>query len=89
MELISWIATFFILLSFFFEGKKLRIINGFGAVLWTVWGIRMGEGAVVFLNVMIVGIHAYKLSIEGGGGNSFSTEIKKRLKKFLKIRHEA
>jgi hypothetical protein len=82
MELISWIATLIILLSFFFEGKKLRLINGLGAVLWTLWGIGVGEAAVVFLNVMIVGIHAYKLSIEGGE-NSFSTEIKKRLGKIF------
>lgn len=67
MELISWIATSVILLSFLFEGKKLRLINGFGAVLWTIWGLGVGEWAVVFLNVMIVGIHAYKLSIERRG----------------------
>lgn len=82
MELISWIATGFILLSFFFEGRWLRIINGIGAVLWTIWGLGVGEAAVVFLNVMIVGIHAYKLSIERRGKSVFD------LKKFFKERHE-
>jgi len=64
MELISWIATSFVLLSFLFDGWKLRLINGIGALVWTIWGIGVGEAAVVFLNVMILGIHAYKLSIE-------------------------
>ena len=81
MELISWIATGVVLLSFFFEGKKLRLINGLGAVLWTIWGLGMGEAAVIFLNVMVVGIHAYKLSIEGRGKSFFD------FKKFFKGRH--
>ena len=89
MELISWIATFFVLISFLFDGRTLRILNGIGAGLWLIWGISMGEGSIIFLNGVIIGIQAYKLSIERGE-NLFSTELKKRLGKiFLKDRHGA
>lgn len=84
MELISWIATCVVLLSFFFEGGKLRLINGLGAILWIIWGIGKGESAVVFLNIMIVGIHAYKLSIEKKSKPFFDS--RRRLKNF-KNRH--
>lgn len=82
MELISWIATGLVLLSFLFDGWKLRVINGGGAGLWLLWGIGMGEGAIIFLNGAIILIHLYKLSIERGR-NSFTTELKKRLGKIF------
>jgi hypothetical protein len=80
MELISWIATGVVLLSFFFEGNKLRLINSLGAILWIIWGVAKEEGAVVFLNIMIVGIHAYKLSIEKKSKTLFRQQ--KTTKKF-------
>ena len=61
MDILSWTATFFVLVSFLFDGKTLRWVNGFGAVIWTLWGIMVREGAVIFLNVAIIGIHAWKL----------------------------
>lgn len=89
MELISWVATTLVLVSFFFDDWKLRVLNGLGAGLWLVWGIHMEEGAVIVLNFAVLCVHAYKLSIERGE-NSFATEIKKRLGKiFLKDRHGA
>ena len=63
-SILSWSATLVVLVSFLFEAQKLRWINSIGALLWLLWGISMGEGAVVFLNAVIIGIHAYKLSIE-------------------------
>jgi len=89
MDILSWTATFFVLVSFLFDGKTLRWINSVGAGLWLIWGIWLGEGAIIFLNGVIIGIHAYKLSIERGE-NLFATELKKRLGKFfLKDRHGA
>jgi hypothetical protein len=61
LTVISWIATLTIIISFFFDGNKLRYINGIGALIWTIWGIGMKEWAVVFLNVCIIFIHIYKL----------------------------
>lgn len=84
MELISWIATGVVLLSFLFEGFKLRLINGMGALMWIIWGIGTHQPAVIFLNVMIVSIHIYKLSIEKKSKSFYSVS---RLKKFLKNRH--
>ena len=81
--IISWSATLIVLLSFLFDGKKLRWVNTIGAGLWCLWGVIVGEAAVIFLNVCIVGIHAYKLSIEGGE-KSFLFD----LKKFFKERHD-
>jgi len=59
--ILSWSASFFVLISFLFDGKKLRLLNGIGAVLWTLWGIMMMESAVIFLNICIIGIQLYKL----------------------------
>ena len=65
MELLGWVATVFVLVSFLFEGISMRIINGFGALLWMGWAIGMNQGSVVFLNAVIVLIHVFKiLSIE-------------------------
>ena len=87
MELISWVATFFVLISFLFDGKKLRVLNSVGAGLWLLWGIDAGENSIIFLNGVILGIQAYKLSIEKKI-KSFTTELKKTTwKNFLKDRH--
>ena len=59
--ILSWSATFFVLISFLFDGKKLRWVNMGGALLWSLWGIMVGEGAVIFLNLCIIVIHAWKL----------------------------
>lgn len=82
MELISWLATLVVLISFTLDGKKLRWVNFIGAGLWLIWGIGVEELAVVVLNCVIMAIHLYKLSIEKRK-NLFATEIKKRLGKIF------
>jgi hypothetical protein len=67
MELLGWIATLVVLVSFLFDGVSMRIINGVGALLWMGWGIGMEQGSVIVLNTVIVLIHIGKLlSIERG-----------------------
>lgn len=89
MELISWIATSFVLISFLFEGRTLRILNGIGAGLWLWWGLDAGENSIIFLNGVVVAIQVYKLSIEKKI-KSFTTELKKTTwKNFFKNRHGA
>lgn len=73
-EIIGWIASVFILYSFLWDGWKLRIYNGIGALLWLGYGIAMSSGSIIFLNGAILLIHLRKLSIEKRGKN-------KRLKK--------
>jgi hypothetical protein len=63
MELLGWIATAVVLVSFLFDGVSMRIINGVGALLWMGWGIGMEQGSVIFLNAVIVLIHVGKLTI--------------------------
>lgn len=60
-EIIGWIATIIILVSFLYSGVKLRIINFFGALTWVFWGAMMGTWNVIILNVLIMIIHSYKL----------------------------
>jgi hypothetical protein len=60
-EIIGWIATVIILVSFLYSGVKLRIINFFGALTWVFWGMMMGTWNVIILNVLIMVIHSYKL----------------------------
>ena len=65
MELIGWIATLLILLSFVFTNQRwLRIINMVGAIFWVVWGFGTSSENVWVLNICIIGIHLYKLSID-------------------------
>ena len=60
-EVIGWIATLIILVSFLYSGVKLRIINFFGALTWVFWGMMMETWNVIILNVLIMIIHSYKL----------------------------
>lgn len=57
LTVLSWVATVIILISFLFDGMKLRLINGIGALVWTFWGLGVEEYSVVFLNACIIGIH--------------------------------
>ena len=67
MELLGWVATTVVLVSFLFDGIWMRMINGLGAFLWMLWAIGMEQSSVVFLNAVIVLIHVGKvLSIERG-----------------------
>jgi len=74
IELIGWIASGFILYSFLWDGWKLRMYNGIGALLWLGYGIVEESGSIIFLNGAILLIHLRKLSIEKRRKN-------KRLKK--------
>lgn len=75
MELLGWIATAVVLVSFLFDGVSMRIINGVGALLWMGWGIGMEQSSVIFLNAVIVLIHVGKL---------LSIERRKQIKKTTK-----
>lgn len=61
VEIIGWVATLFILLSFLYDGNKLRYINIVGASLWFVYGLIELSYSIMFLNLCVVLIHIYKL----------------------------
>lgn len=61
VEYIGFLATAFILLSFILDGIQLRIINSIGAGLWLLYGIMIDGYSIIFLNVCVILIHAYKL----------------------------
>ena len=61
VEIIGWVATLFILLSFLYDGNKLRYINIIGASLWFVYGLIELSYSIMFLNLCVVLIHIYKL----------------------------
>ena len=64
VELIGYLGSLFVLISFIHEGKRLRVWNTLGAGLWLVYGIIVGSGSIQVLNACIVIIHLRKLSIE-------------------------
>jgi hypothetical protein len=61
IELLGYLATGVVLLSFLVEGDKMRFINSIGAMLWMVWGFLLSQPPVWILNGIIVLIHIYKL----------------------------
>lgn len=61
IEIIGWIATILILISFMFEGIKLRVINTIGAVVWLYYGYEMGSSSIMFLNGTLIGIQSIKI----------------------------
>ena len=86
IEIIGYIGSAFVLLSFLWEGWRLRLLNSIGAGLWLYYGIWEESGSMIFLNGSILCIHLYKiLSIKGGGKfptkKSFLNDLKKIFKK--------
>ena len=61
IEIVGWIATILILISFMFEGMKLRVINSIGAVIWLYYGYEVGSGSIMFLNGTLIGIQSLKI----------------------------
>ena len=61
IEIIGWVATILILISFMFEGMKLRVINTIGAVVWLYYGYEMGSSSIMFLNGTLIGIQSFKI----------------------------
>ena len=64
LDLVGWAATIFIIISFLINKMLwLRIINMIGAALWLTYGIIDTSYSIIFLNVIIVSIQFYKISV--------------------------
>lgn len=61
LDILGYTATLVVLLSFLYDGRKMRFINSIGALLWFIWGGLMNQPPVMILNGIIVLIHIYKL----------------------------
>ena len=64
LDIVGWAATIFIIISFLINNMLwLRIINMIGAALWLTYGIIDTSYSIIFLNVIIVSIQFYKISV--------------------------
>ena len=64
LDIVGWAATIFIIISFLINNMLwLRIINMVGAALWLTYGIIDTSYSIIFLNVIIVSIQFYKISV--------------------------
>lgn len=60
MEIIGWIATVFIIISFLQKDIiKLRLFSLVGAILWTLYGLIGQSWSIVFLNIVITIIQVF------------------------------
>jgi hypothetical protein len=65
IEVIGYIATFFVLISFLSkELKKLRILNSVGGTLFVIYGVLFNSWPVIITNALIVVINIYHLTNE-------------------------
>ena len=64
LDIIGWAAAIFVIISFLINNMLwLRIINMVGASLWLTYGIIDTSYSIIFLNVIIVSIQFYKISL--------------------------
>jgi hypothetical protein len=64
LDIVGWAATIFIIISFLINNMLwLRLINMVGASLWLTYGIIDTSYSIIFLNVIIVSIQFFKISL--------------------------
>lgn len=62
-EILGTIASILVLISFLMKSeKKIRTVNIFGALLFTVYGLGIGAFSVWFLNGTLCFVHVYHLA---------------------------
>ncbi|AZQ44815.1 YgjV family protein [Nonlabens ponticola] len=64
-EIIGYLASLFVLLSFFNKDlRKLRIVNSVGCALFVAYGIMLPSIPVIITNVAILMVNGYYLFIK-------------------------
>ena len=54
-ELVGWLATAFIIGSFFFKDPlKLRIAQMIGALVWICYGVLISSNPVIIANALVI-----------------------------------
>tara|TARA_B110000902_G_scaffold30049_1_gene32388 strand:- start:515 stop:760 length:246 start_codon:yes stop_codon:yes gene_type:complete len=62
LEIISWIATCFIIVSFLIDDIIwLRAVSMLGAMLWFIYAVFTNQPSLYFLNGVIIVIHIWKI----------------------------
>jgi hypothetical protein len=62
MEIVGWLATVVIIISFMFKDiVKLRLFSLIGAFLWVIYGVMDNAHSIIILNVVIAIIQVYWL----------------------------
>ena len=61
LDILGYTATIVVLISFLYEGRRMRFLNSIGALMWMVWGFLLSQPPVWVLNGIIVLIHIFKL----------------------------
>ena len=60
IELVGWIGSMLVIISFLFDGLKMRIINGLGCLSWMCYAIIQGSMSLLFVNAAIICVHIFK-----------------------------
>lgn len=61
-EVIGYLASFFVLLSFFNKDlRKLRLVNSLGCLLFVVYGVLLNSIPIIITNVAILLVNGYYL----------------------------
>ena len=64
-EIVGYLASFFVLLSFFNKDmRKLRIVNSVGCALFVTYGVLLGSIPIIITNVAILMVNGYYLFIK-------------------------
>ncbi|TVZ52133.1 YgjV family protein [Dokdonia sp. Hel_I_53] len=64
-EIIGYLASLFVLLSFFNKDlRKLRIVNSVGCALFVAYGVLLGSIPIIITNVAILLVNGYYLFIK-------------------------
>lgn len=60
IEILGWVATSAVLLSFFFKDMlKLRIANSTGAILWLIYALLKCDYPLIAVNTAVLFVHGY------------------------------
>lgn len=64
-EIIGYLASLFVLLSFFMKDiRKLRIINSVGCTFFVIYGVLLPSIPVIITNVAILFVNGYYLFLK-------------------------
>ena len=58
-ELLGTAGSLLVMLSYFFNGMRLRIVNIIGSIIFIIYGVMLGGISIVILNGITIPIHLY------------------------------
>lgn len=53
IDLISWLAPILFIISYFFKGPNLRLIQAVSAILWIIYGYVIHSNPVLITNIFV------------------------------------